>query len=87
MNLIEEAENFVCKLLKDKLSVLYFYHDCNHTLEVVTAVQELSKEEKLSPLESEILLVAAWFHDTDIYTDENHENHSIDIALIFKGKR
>lgn len=84
MNLIEEAENFVCKLLKDKLSVLYFYHDCNHTLEVVTAVQELSKEEKLSPLESEILLVAAWFHDTGyIYGSENHENHSIDIVSNF----
>lgn len=84
MNLIEEAENFVCKLLKDKLSVLYFYHDCNHTLEVVTAVQELSKEEKLSPLESEILLVAAWFHDTGyIYGCENHENHSIDIVSDF----
>ena len=84
MNLIEEAENFVCKLLKDKLSVLYFYHDCNHTLEVVTAVQELSKEEKLSPLESGILLVAAWFHDTGyIYGCENHENHSIDIVSDF----
>jgi len=84
MNLIEEAENFVCKLLKDKLSVLYFYHDCNHTLEVVTAVQELSKKEELSPLESEILLVAAWFHDTGyIYGCENHENHSIDIVSDF----
>jgi hypothetical protein len=29
MNLIEESENFVCKLLKDKLSDLYFYHDCS----------------------------------------------------------
>jgi hypothetical protein len=47
MNLIEEPKIF-CKLLKDKLSDLYFYHDCNHTLEVVTAVQELSKEKKLS---------------------------------------
>ncbi|CAM2962508.1 Pycsar system effector family protein [Flavobacterium frigoris] len=84
MNLIEEAEYFVCKLLKDKLSVLYFYHDYNHTLEVVTAVQELSKEEELSPLENEIVLVAAWFHDTGyIYGCQNHENHSIDIVSDF----
>jgi predicted metal-dependent HD superfamily phosphohydrolase len=84
MNLIEETENFVCKLLKDKLSLLYFYHDCNHTLEVVTAVKELSKEEKLSPLESEILLIAAWFHDTGyIYGCENHENHSVEIVSDF----
>lgn len=84
MNFIEEAENFVCKLIKDKLSVLYFYHDCNHTLEVVAAVKELSKEEKLSPLESEIVLVAAWFHDVGyIYGCENHEDHSVDIVSDF----
>lgn len=84
MNFIEEAENFVCKLLKDKLSVLYFYHDCNHTLEVVAAVKELSKEEKLSPLESEIVLLAAWFHDVGyIYGCENHEDHSVDIVSDF----
>jgi predicted metal-dependent HD superfamily phosphohydrolase len=84
MNFIEEAENFVCKLLKDKLSVLYFYHDCNHTLEVVAAVKELSKEEKLSPLESEIVLLAAWFHDIGyIYGCENHEDHSVDIVSDF----
>jgi hypothetical protein len=39
MNLIEESENFVCTLLKDKLYDLYFYHDCSHTLEVVSAVK------------------------------------------------
>jgi hypothetical protein len=47
MNLIEESENFVCTLLKDKLYDLYFYHDCSHTLEVVSA----ENLEKLSPLE------------------------------------
>jgi HD superfamily phosphodiesterase len=73
MNLIEESENFVCTLLKDKLYDLYFYHDCSHTLEVVSAVKELSME-KLSPLESEMVIIAAWFHDTGyIKGSENHE--------------
>jgi HD superfamily phosphodiesterase len=63
MNLIEESENFVCTLLKDKLYDLYFYHDCSHTLEVVSAVKN-SIAEKLSPLESEMVIIAAWFHDT-----------------------
>jgi hypothetical protein len=27
-------------------------------------VQELSIAEKLSPLESEMVIIAAWFHDT-----------------------
>jgi hypothetical protein len=54
---------------KDKLYDLYFYHDCSHTLEVVSAVKELSIAEKLSPLESEMVIIAAWFHDTDISKD------------------
>jgi hypothetical protein len=55
MNLIEESENFVCRLLKDKLYDLYFYHDCSHTLEVVSAVKNFLAE-KLSPLESEMVI-------------------------------
>jgi HD superfamily phosphodiesterase len=88
MNLIEESENFVCTLLKDKLYDLYFYHDCSHTLEVVSAVKELSIAEKLSPLESEMVIIAAWFHDTGyIKGSENHENESVCIVSDFKGKR
>jgi predicted metal-dependent HD superfamily phosphohydrolase len=84
MNLIEEAENFVCKLLKDKLSNLYFYHDCSHTFEVVNAVKVLSKAEKLSGEENEMVLLAAWFHDTGyINGAENHENYSASIVSDF----
>jgi HD superfamily phosphodiesterase len=61
---------------------LYFYHDCSHTLEVVSAVKELSIAEKLSPLESE--MVATWFHDTGyIKGSENHENESVCIVSDF----
>jgi predicted metal-dependent HD superfamily phosphohydrolase len=84
MNFIEESENFVCTLLKDKLYDLYFYHDCSHTLEVVSAVKELSRAEKLSPLESEMVIIAAWFHDTGyIKGSENHENESVCIVSDF----
>jgi predicted metal-dependent HD superfamily phosphohydrolase len=84
MNLIEESENFVCTLLKDKLYDLYFYHDCSHTLEVVSAVKELSRAEKLSPLESEMVIIAACFHDTGyIKGSENHENESVSIVSDF----
>jgi hypothetical protein len=82
MNLIEESENFVCTLLKDKLYDLYFYHDCSHTLEVVSAVKELSIAEKLSPLESEMVIIA-WFHDGYIKGSENHENESVCIVSDF----
>jgi hypothetical protein len=82
MNLIEESENFVCTT-SDKLYDLYFYHDCSHTLEVVSAVKELSIAEKLSPLESEMVIIAACFMILDISKAENHENESVCIVSGF----
>lgn len=90
MTLIDQAQDFVCNLLKDKLSVLYTYHDFNHTLGVVDAVNTLSESEKLDPLDKEILLIAAWFHDTGYINGcSNHEESSCAIAEDFlrqKGK-
>lgn len=84
MNLIEQSEDFVSNLLKDKLSNLYSYHNFNHTLTVVNAVKELCKKEDVKGDDKELLLVAAWFHDTG-YTEgyENHEEESVKIATAF----
>lgn len=90
MNLIEQSEDFVSNLLKDKLSNLYSYHNFNHTFTVVTAVKELCKKEDVGGDEKEALLVAAWFHDTGYVEGyENHESKSVKIAADFlreKGK-
>lgn len=90
MNLIEQSEDFVSNLLKDKLSNLYSYHNFNHTFTVVTAVKELCKKEDVEGDEKEALLVAAWFHDTGYVEGyENHESKSVKIAADFlkeKGK-
>ncbi|MBF4517983.1 HD domain-containing protein [Flavobacterium sp. ANB] len=84
MNLIEQSEDFVSNLLKDKLSNLYSYHNFNHTLTVVNAVKVLSKKEDVNADEKEILLVAAWFHDTGyIEGYEKHEEESVKIAAKF----
>jgi len=90
MNLIEQSEDFVSNLLKDKLSNLYSYHNFNHTFTVVTAVKELCKKEDVHDADKEALLVAAWFHDTGYVEGyENHEDKSVKIARDFlkeKGK-
>jgi predicted metal-dependent HD superfamily phosphohydrolase len=84
MNLIEQAENFVSKLLKDKLSNSYTYHNFNHTFDVVAAVTTLADSENISSSDKEILLIAAWFHDTGyIKGCSNHEDCSIVIASDF----
>lgn len=88
MNLIEQSEDFVSNLLKDKLSNLYSYHNLNHTLTVVSAVKELCKKEEVKGEEKELLLIAAWFHDTGyIEGYENHEKESVKIAASFLKKR
>ncbi|MBA0883729.1 Pycsar system effector family protein [Flavobacterium undicola] len=90
MNLIEQAQDFVYNLLKDKLSSSFIYHNFDHTSDVVAAVKKLSEQEDLTEKELEMLLVAAWFHDTGyIEGFENHEEKSVKIAADFltdKGK-
>ncbi len=78
MNTIQNAEDFVFALFKDKLSPLYSYHNFYHTSRVVNAVEKLITTENLSKNEETALLLAAWFHDTG-YVDglEKHEEKSI----------
>ncbi|QSB28368.1 Pycsar system effector family protein [Flavobacterium sp. CLA17] len=84
MNLIEQSEHFVSNLLKDKLSNLYSYHNINHTFNVVTAVNKLCTRENVEDAEKEMLLVAAWFHDTGYINGvEEHEKESVKIATSF----
>lgn len=84
MILIEQSEDFVTNLLKDKLSALYSYHNFNHTFSVVNATKELCEKENVNPDDRELLLIAAWFHDTGYISGyENHENESIRIASKF----
>jgi HD superfamily phosphodiesterase len=84
MNLLEQSEDFVYNLLKDKLSILYSYHNFCHTTSVVNAVKELCVNEKIGSDDEEKLLIAAWFHDTGyIKGFENHEIESVRIVTEF----
>jgi predicted metal-dependent HD superfamily phosphohydrolase len=88
MDLIEQAQKFVFKLLKDKLSISFSYHNVSHTESVVNAVEYLCKKEKVSQFDKEVVLIAAWFHDTGYINGcENHELASVTIASAFlRGK-
>jgi len=77
----KNIDSFVFDLLKNKLSSKVLYHNYNHTVSVVEAANEIGVAEKLSDDELEILLIAAWFHDTGFVNDnENHEEESKKIA-------
>lgn len=83
-DLLSEVKEYATKLIEEKSSKDYFYHTIAHTKDVVNAVYEISKEEKLSDEELEIVLIAAWFHDTG-YTEKvvGHEEISAMYASNF----
>lgn len=88
MTIIEQAEDFVSQLFKDKLSDSFLYHNFNHTLAVVNAVKAILKETPVSGEEQELLLLAAWFHDTGYSKGcENHESAGSSIAEAFLKER
>ena len=88
MTIIQQAEDFVQKLLKDKLSDSFLYHNINHTSSVADAVKAIAAAQSVTEHELELLLLAAWFHDTG-YTNgcEKHEAASIEITEKFLRER
>lgn len=86
MNVInkQELRIFAQSLLKKGLSPYLFYHDYEHTREVVKNALYLAETEKISDHEMNILEMAAWFHDTGfINTYQHHEEESCSIATAY----
>lgn len=75
---VKDAEEYVFNLFKEKLPSDYVYHNYNHTLDTVKACNKLLKSYNLTNRDYEVLMLAAWFHDTGyISTYENHEEESV----------
>lgn len=70
--------------MKEKLNPKLYFHNELHTAYVVTAAQEIGSNSGLNVEEMEIVMLAAWFHDTG-YTEayKDHELISIEIATQF----
>ncbi|WP_313806437.1 Pycsar system effector family protein [Flavobacterium sp.] len=84
MNIMQTAEDFVFNLFKEQLSDSYVYHNFNHTQKVVSAANLLALNENVKTEDLEIVLLAAWFHDTGyIKGFSNHEEQSISIVRGF----
>lgn len=82
--IVQKAADFVFNLLREKLPAGYIYHNYAHTAQVVEAAAEIAEGIGLSKDETEMVLLAAWFHDTgftEIY--EGHEEKSKEIATRF----
>lgn len=82
--LIEEAKKFVVDLLNKKLNNSFTYHNLTHTQRVVENAKILAELSNIDEAQKNLLLTAAWLHDTG-YTKciKHHEDESIIIAKDF----
>lgn len=63
-NLTSAAEKYVKQYFRDHIDEKYFYHNFQHTCDVIEAARRLAVGYTLSPKDTEALILAAWFHDT-----------------------
>ena len=78
---INRTKEYAEKVLSKKSIEEYKYHNLEHTLEVVDAVQEIGKSMHISDSELEIVTIAAWLHDVGYhFNGHNHEEESVKIA-------
>lgn len=75
--LLKETREYAESMLKT-LPKSYYYHNLDHTREVVWAASEIGTRSDLNEKELELVILAAWYHDLGYSCSyENHEDESI----------
>ena len=83
-NIIEIVETYIGQFFEEKIPEKYVFHDFEHTQEVVAATEFIGQGYDLTDKETEILQIAAWFHDTGyVEGPEGHEERSCQYARDF----
>ncbi len=83
-SLLLEVEAYVSNFITEQVPKEFAFHDIQHTLNVVNAVQEMGKYQGLTIQEIEWLQLAAWFHDTGYDKGgQDHETRSARYAREF----
>ncbi|MDP3468498.1 MAG: DUF5706 domain-containing protein [Daejeonella sp.] len=82
--IVKDAEEYVFNLFRDKLPNDFVYHNFNHTEMTVKACKKLSKSYNMTSRDYEVLMLAAWFHDTGyINTYQGHEEESVKLMKVY----
>lgn len=86
--IVEKAAEYVTALFKKELSDNYIYHTLNHTVDVVEAAEEIAEGSDVPDDQQEMLLLAAWFHDTGyLKAYRGHEDYSKQYAQQFLAEQ
>ncbi len=81
--ILNELESRVRKMMWEKLPDSYFFHNLQHTLDVVKASKIIGEAIELGHREHFVVQLAAWLHDLGyIYSGKGHEKESANLAVI-----
>jgi len=84
MNILKEVEKYTLRYYEEKFSSSHSYHSIEHTQLVVNVASKISNFEGLDKGNTDIVIVAAWFHDIGhAVSNYNHEDESCKIARQF----
>ena len=82
--ILESVEDYAKAFFEQHIPEKYAYHNLQHTINVVNAVKEICVLEGVSAENTELLEIAAWFHDTGYDKGaEGHEQRSANYAITF----
>ena len=78
------AKSFIIEKLSRELKPDFYYHDLNHTLDVLQSVERLANLENIASDDLVLLQTASLFHDAGmIKTYIGHEDASIELTEEF----
>lgn len=87
MHLLDSVKAFATGHINSKVAPEYVFHSITHTEQVVAGVLELATELQLSDEDTEMLQIAAWFHDTGYdQGQDSHESRGMAYAADFLKK-
>ena len=83
----QEVKEYVTQLFEQADTTKLFYHNYQHTVEVVQRIEVLATN--LNPSDLVLLKIAGWFHDLGyLYSYKNHEERGmILVANYLKNKQ
>lgn len=86
-SILNKIENHVNELFQKRSAAENIYHDILHTTEVVKVAAKIAEAENITAKETEIVLIAAWFHDIGYFhCCKGHEDQSSEYARDFLEK-
>lgn len=82
--IIEKTKKYVADIFETSLPNWAVYHNLQHTIDTVKGCKKIASGSKCSSAELEILIIAAWFHDTGyLESPKDHEKISAAICKSF----